>query len=335
MSLALAVAVAAAPATLPACSWDRPGHRPFTGDLVAAVDRYADIPAPVRARLKARMAQRQYDEIVEIRRDRIDGRRGSYQAEIRDMHFGSGQVCGTVTRAGWPAQALERGLVYCEDGHCLLVPTVCRNLSRIQRNGPAVAAASGEAAPGGGAGAPAAAPALARAAPATDVAGAAGGPGAGGDLGSDMAAAPDSFALGAEPGAAEAAASQIGRPQADEGPGGGSGHGAAGWASGGGTGGGWAAGPVGGLVGSPVSGSGGGSGSGASGGGGSDDGLPGSGIAFVPPGGLGDRPAFDGVVGLPAAPVPEPATLGLWALGLAGLLLLKQRQRRRPSAAAA
>ena len=27
----------------------------------------------------------------------------------------------------------ERGLVYCEEGHCILVPTVCRNVSRIQR----------------------------------------------------------------------------------------------------------------------------------------------------------------------------------------------------------
>lgn len=120
------------------------------GDVVAAVDRYRDIPAPVRATLKARMAARQYDEIVSIRRDRIEGR-ARYDAAIRDMHFGTGQICGTVTRARWTDSAQERGLVYCESGHCLLVPTVCRNVSRITRQGPAVAGAGGEAGAGAGA----------------------------------------------------------------------------------------------------------------------------------------------------------------------------------------
>ena len=146
MSLTLAALLAASslastPATLPSCSWNRPGHNPFMGDLVAAVDRYPDIPAPVRAKLKARMAARSYDEIVDIRRDAIIGR-ARYNAEIRDMHFGTGQVCGTVNRAAWAPTAQERGLVYCEAGHCILVPTVCRNVSRITRSGPAVAAAA-------------------------------------------------------------------------------------------------------------------------------------------------------------------------------------------------
>lgn len=119
-------------ATIESCSWDRPGHNPFTGDVVAAVDRYTDIPASTRSKLKKRMKLRRYDEIVAIRRDSITGS-GTYAPEIRDMHFGRGQVCATVTRARWPDDAVERGLVYCEDGHCILVPTVCRNVSRITR----------------------------------------------------------------------------------------------------------------------------------------------------------------------------------------------------------
>ncbi len=101
------------------------------GDVVAAVDAYQDIPAATRARLQQRMASRAYDEVVRIRRDSIDGRR-AYRSEIRDMHFGSGQRCATVDRSGWSAAAEERGLVYCEAGHCILVPTVCRNVSRIR-----------------------------------------------------------------------------------------------------------------------------------------------------------------------------------------------------------
>ena len=129
--LLAALPIAAAP-TLAACSWNQPGYNPFTGDPVAAVDRYQDIAPLVRARLKARMARRAYDEIVTIGRDAIVGK-ARYGAEIRDMHFGAAQVCRTVDRSAWAANARERGLVYCEDGQCILVPTVCRNVSRIRR----------------------------------------------------------------------------------------------------------------------------------------------------------------------------------------------------------
>jgi hypothetical protein len=46
-TLALAVSAGSA---LPECSWDRPGVNPFMGDVVAAVDRYQDIPAAPRER---------------------------------------------------------------------------------------------------------------------------------------------------------------------------------------------------------------------------------------------------------------------------------------------
>lgn len=133
MSLIATFALAvSAGATLPQCSWDRPGVNPFMGDVVAAVDRYTDIPVATRNKLKARMKARSYDDIALIERDRIEGQ-ASYAPEIRDMHFGPGAVCRTVTRSKWTATTQERGLVYCEDGQCILVPTVCRNVSRIRR----------------------------------------------------------------------------------------------------------------------------------------------------------------------------------------------------------
>ena len=138
----LALAVSAG-STLPECSWDRPGANPFMGDVVAAVDRYQDIPGATRDKLKARMKSRSYDDIALIERDAIKGQ-ATYAPEIRDMHFGPGAVCSTVTRTKWTAKTQERGLVYCEDGQCILVPTVCRNVSRIRR----LAAKPAAAAPG-------------------------------------------------------------------------------------------------------------------------------------------------------------------------------------------
>ncbi len=77
------------------------------GDVVAAVDRYKDIPVPVRAKLKARMQVRNYDEIVTITREAISGE-AEYASQISAMHFGAGSVCGTVTRAKWTDQMQER-----------------------------------------------------------------------------------------------------------------------------------------------------------------------------------------------------------------------------------
>lgn len=121
-------------ATLDTCSWDRPGHDPFMGDVVSAVDRYQDIPTDVRERLKVRMARRDYDDVVSIRRDSLAGRaKARYGSAIRDMHFGGHKLCHTVSRTAWSAQTQERGLVYCDSRQCILVPTVCRNVSRITR----------------------------------------------------------------------------------------------------------------------------------------------------------------------------------------------------------
>ena len=131
------------------CSWNRPGADPFMGDVVAAVDRYPDIAPQVREELKARMRARQYDEIVVISRDAIRGK-GNYNARISDMHFGPGRVCRNVTRSGWSEQMQERGLVYCVQDVCILVPTVCRNVSRITRV-PASATPAAGAAPAGAA----------------------------------------------------------------------------------------------------------------------------------------------------------------------------------------
>ena len=146
-------ATVAAGGTKESCNWNRPGVNPFTGDVVAAVDRYTDIPLEVRGRLKSRMAKREYDDMVTIRRDGIAGRMGyEYSPAIRDMHFGPGKVCRTVTRKSWSSKTVERGLVYCDSGQCILVPTVCRNVSRIARRGVSDGSAGGDGGDGGGGG---------------------------------------------------------------------------------------------------------------------------------------------------------------------------------------
>jgi hypothetical protein len=122
------------PVTVERCSWDRPGANPYMGETASAVDHYRDIAPKVRERLKSRIARRDYDDVVSIERASITGR-SRYGSTIRDMHFGAHRICHEVSRSDWSPTLKERGLVYCEDGQCILVPTVCRNVSRISRRG--------------------------------------------------------------------------------------------------------------------------------------------------------------------------------------------------------
>ena len=114
-----------------ACSWASPGADPYTGPVPAAVEAYADIPAPVRAKLRQRMTAHDYDDFAAIKRDSISG--AHQYTDLRAMHFGSGRLCSTVDRTAWPAEHVERGIVYCEAEHCIIVPTVCRNVARVTR----------------------------------------------------------------------------------------------------------------------------------------------------------------------------------------------------------
>lgn len=123
---ALAVTIATSP-----CSWDHPGANRYMGDVPTAIHNYTDIPETVRKKLQSRMEKHLYDDVAEIRKDTIKGK--NEYTDLRDMHFGMNQLCRTVTREKWKSNSVERGLVYCEDQHCIIVPTVCGNVSRITK----------------------------------------------------------------------------------------------------------------------------------------------------------------------------------------------------------
>lgn len=114
------------------CAWNAPGADPFHGEVPAAVARYTEIPPAARAELRRRMERHDFDDVAEIRRDTIKGRHE--YADMRSMHFGK-KLCRKVSRAKWTDTMVERGLVYCvEDGrYCVIVPTVCSNVSLVTR----------------------------------------------------------------------------------------------------------------------------------------------------------------------------------------------------------
>jgi hypothetical protein len=115
---------------LDVCSWNSPGHNAFMGDRPSAISSYA-IPADIRAKLKTKMLGLQYDDVVEITKHSIEGKHA--YINMRNMHFGTGQVCKNVDISGWKPTDKEVGLVYCVEDSCIIVPTVCGNVSQIDR----------------------------------------------------------------------------------------------------------------------------------------------------------------------------------------------------------
>lgn len=117
--------------TVTGCSWAHPGANPYRGDPVAALADF-DLRQETRRKLAAMMAVHATTDVATITRDRIAG--ATDYADLREMHSGHGQVChGAVDRSAWSATRRERGLVYCADDACVIVPTICNNVSLVTR----------------------------------------------------------------------------------------------------------------------------------------------------------------------------------------------------------
>ena len=115
------------------CSWDNPGHNPYVGKVETAINNYQDIPPAIRTTLIAKIQRDEYDDLVEIKRDSIEGTH-SYDNDIKGMHFGKNRTCSTITRGKWAPTHSEPAKVYCEGPYCIAIPKVCNNVSRITRS---------------------------------------------------------------------------------------------------------------------------------------------------------------------------------------------------------
>jgi MYXO-CTERM domain-containing protein len=135
LELILSTAMVAAPA---GCSWAHPGANPYRGEPARALADF-DMPSATRHRLREMMAAHRYTDVATITRDDITGAHG--YTDLREMHSGRGIVChGAVDRTAWSATRRERGLVYCADDVCVIVPTICNNVSLVSRKPDDVAA---------------------------------------------------------------------------------------------------------------------------------------------------------------------------------------------------
>lgn len=120
------------------CEW-KPAHNVYTGTPQAAIMAFEDIPLSVRQTLIERVTfhELEYSDVVAIRKSAIVGR-SDYLPGIAQMHFGSaGALCKRVTRAKWSDTDSQSGIVYCEDGYCIVRPSVCNNWARIEQVKPA------------------------------------------------------------------------------------------------------------------------------------------------------------------------------------------------------
>ena len=67
-----------------------------------------------------------------ITRGFIESAQGyTYSPTITDMHFGKGERCILPDRSRWSPDRRESALVWCYRGHCIAVPKICNNVSRV------------------------------------------------------------------------------------------------------------------------------------------------------------------------------------------------------------
>lgn len=118
--------------------WNPRGVNPYKGNIAAAVDDYKFIPSNERALLKQRIRDLDYDEVVTIRRDSIDGMKYVYAPELYGMHSGSNGT-NDITRNTWTDEDIEFAFSYCLSTICLYVPFTCDNVAYgYKRPGPPV-----------------------------------------------------------------------------------------------------------------------------------------------------------------------------------------------------
>ncbi len=125
-AIALAASLAAG-----SCDLDTTSLPVYTGNVADSVFRFADIPHEAKLRLRERIDKHRFDEVVEIRRDAIDGD-SSYVPELTGLQYGKTH-CNTVSRKTWSLDTKEAALSYCEGERCVLVTVNGRHLLRADR----------------------------------------------------------------------------------------------------------------------------------------------------------------------------------------------------------
>lgn len=126
------------------CSWDNPGASPANkAHISTQLARYSDLPTSVKQRLAEKIDKRNYDGVVVVTRDGLDGP----YTRLRDMQWSTGMCRGPVSRSKWSADHTERGLVFTEGPYSVVVMTVCGNMARLD-----IAGGGGGGSDGGGGG---------------------------------------------------------------------------------------------------------------------------------------------------------------------------------------
>jgi len=113
------------------CDWNNPGSNPYRGaSIYSAVQSYGfpkESTDEIVWKIKANMT----DAVIYVKRDSIESPFG-IASNLRDMHFGNNKRCnGKVIRNNWNSLDEKPALVYCSSQHCVAIPVVCGNISRI------------------------------------------------------------------------------------------------------------------------------------------------------------------------------------------------------------
>jgi hypothetical protein len=90
---------------------------------------YAHIPVWDRLSLAWQVRWGKPSAHVDIGQRGIVGSPAIDFGDVQGMHFGKGRRCDTVDRSQWPLGRTEPAAIYRRGNYCIVVPTVCGNIS--------------------------------------------------------------------------------------------------------------------------------------------------------------------------------------------------------------
>lgn len=112
------------------CSWNNPGHDPYVGDTIQAVDSFT-IPKHARAEIKYKILKNTPDDVIEIGKYSVESKKYSFNPNMLLMHFGKNKLCWGVDRSKWDNNHVEKAPIYCSSTYCVAIPYVCNNVTQL------------------------------------------------------------------------------------------------------------------------------------------------------------------------------------------------------------
>jgi hypothetical protein len=113
--------------TIDTCEWNPGANRSIVSIEIAS----QNVRSEDRSLLVAKFNKKSFDDLVEIRKDRISGQKNQYDATLSNMNFARNRLCHHITRQQWKEETVVSAMVFSVNGRSYGYASVCGNLFEL------------------------------------------------------------------------------------------------------------------------------------------------------------------------------------------------------------